>query len=76
MISLTEKFFQYIGLWNLGPGRGQILPFDRFVNFVPMDRYMPRRIDSDFYVTAPNAENRDLDLVPDYKTLIFFSCKD
>ena len=75
-IELTQQLLQYVGLWNLRLGSGEILAFDRLVNLVPMHRNVPRSIDSDLYIAASDIEDRNLNFIAYDETFILFSCED
>lgn len=72
---LSQKLFEQIRFGDLRLGCSEIFPLDGFVDLVSMDRNIARRGDADFYIAGTDAEYRDLDLVADNKTFIFFSRK-
>jgi hypothetical protein len=48
---------------------------DGFVNFLPMNGYMLRSIDADFYAPGSDTEDRNLNLVAYNQALALFSGK-
>jgi hypothetical protein len=75
VIPSSQKLFEYIRFGNLRLGCGKIFPLDGFENFVSMHRNMAGRLNTDFYVSGTDIENRNFDFVPDNKAFIFFSRK-
>lgn len=75
-IGSPHKVLEQVCFGNLRFGSSKVFTLDGLVYLVSVNRNMAWGVNTDFYIAGTDAEDRDLDLIADYKTFIFFSSKD
>jgi hypothetical protein len=73
---LSQEFLEKVRSRDLRFGRSLIFFLDGFKHFMPVNRDVPGSSDAHFYISRSQAQDGNLDFIPDDEAFTLFARKD